>query len=63
MGSMNTTGIGRTPDSDRAVRQVIELFYAAFDLHSFYRAAEFITGGWDHIDPLGRWAQKCTEGA
>ena len=40
------------PD-EHAVRQTVESFYEAFNMHSFNNAENFATEDWNHINPFG----------
>lgn len=43
------------------VRRTVEAFYAAFNSHTFDRAAEFTTEDWNHVNPFGGWTKSREE--
>ena len=42
---------------ETAVRLAVQAFYDAFNAHDFKRAAEFTTGDWTHVNPVGGWTR------
>ena len=43
----------QAPSAETSVRETVQAFYAAFNLHQFHGATEFTTDDWNHINPSG----------
>jgi uncharacterized protein (TIGR02246 family) len=43
----------QAPSAEAQVRQTVQAFYDAFNMHRFDHVAEITTDDWNHINPLG----------
>ena len=44
-------------NEDKQVREAVQSFYAAFNMHGFDNAEKYTTEDWNHINPYGGWTR------